>query len=509
MYFQVRLYGCTRAEGRTEDRLGRGGLPFAPDYAWSVADFAGFWGNVASHLKVYPNVILTLYDEPNGDMITYFDACDQAIAAIRNAGFTGLVCVHWGYSGDMLWVGDWVEGNHTTSNIIFSEHVYRSGGSFAWIKNPPVTLDYIRNIMNNSQGEPQGTATNFAQNAYNVPVWVSAIGAFCGYSDDEEYVSFRNTLEVLNEFGVGYCVFSATRTATEWTCLQDPTGQVFSPPNRVGQALIDATAGIVPPPVITLTLNSTVSGAGLSVNMTNSANYTNTYQLPFSPPEFAGNYTLSVPQRVTTYTHYPLQANTRDGLHNFGGITADGQGSYNFFLYTAGAYQLISGNTTVSTIYLHTKAAGNAKVAIYTAAQNQNYSKYPPELYYPDTLLVSSDSKECSAQSWNEFSIAPTMLQNGSWYFLAMKGDTNKMFSGSPMSWFGDYFSVVYGDSFPSSLGTIIGGLGVEFAIYIPLAPMITSTGTFSQWEDGSTDPLRTIELATNVTLVATYQTMP
>lgn len=240
IYFQIRLYGPTRAEGRIE------GLPFAPTYAWSVQDFVNFWANVADVMKAYPNVILTLFDEPTGNETTWFNAASQAIAAIRNAGFTGLICVHYGYSGDMLWVGDWVNGGHPTSNLIFSEHIYRSCGSFGWVSDYPTDLNSIRNFMNNSLGEPKGTATNYVQNTYNVPIWVSAIGTNNGATDDDEYVAFRNTLEVLNEFGIGYTVFSATRTGLQATILEDPTGQVFSAPNRVGQALIDAIKGTTP-----------------------------------------------------------------------------------------------------------------------------------------------------------------------------------------------------------------------------------------------------------------------
>lgn len=506
MYFQVRLYGANRTWGRVE------GMPFSPYVSWSVQDFVDFWGNVAGYLKSFPNVVLTLFDEPTGDETTWFNAANQAITAIRNAGFPGLICVHYNYAGDMLWVGDWVKGGYQTSNIIFSEHIYRSGGTFAFNADASTNIEYIRTFMSTIpyvNGMYSGTATKNISDTYNVPIWVSAIGTAYGYSDDNEYVAFRNTLQVLNEFGVGYCVFSATRTATMWTCLKDPTGQVFSPPNRVGQALIDAIAGTIPQPVYTLTVNSIIPGAELIANLTDSTDYTNTHQVPFSQSEFAGNYTVSVPNQLTTYVHYPLQANTVNGLHDFGGITA-GQGrSYNFFLYTAGAYQLISGNTTVSTIYLYTYAAGNAEVAIYTAAKNQNYSSYPLNLYYPDTLVVSSGSKACAAQSWNAFSIPPTTLQNESWYFLAMKGDTNNMFSSSQMNWFGDYISTSYGDAFPNSFGTISGGLGCEFSIYIALRPMITSKGTFSNWEDGSTNPVRNINLALNMTLTATYQTTP
>jgi hypothetical protein len=234
IYFQVRLYGINRTIGRTE------GNPFAPSVPWTEQDFADFWVNVATTLKGYDNVILALYDEPLGDQATYLRVAYQTITAMRNAGFDGIIVIHYGYCGDMLWVGDWVNSGYSTQNIVFSEHIYRSGGTFQWTDESPVTLDHVRNFMNNSLGEPQGTATNYILNTYNVPIWVSAIGAEYGATDDDEYIAFANTLQVLNEFQIGYCVFSATRSALQWTCLENPTGEIFSAPNRIGEALIDA-----------------------------------------------------------------------------------------------------------------------------------------------------------------------------------------------------------------------------------------------------------------------------
>jgi hypothetical protein len=493
LYFQIRLYSPSRAEGRIE------GQPYQPTYSWTVQDFTNFWVNVTTTLRNYQNIIYCLFDEPTGDETTWFNAANQTITAIRAAGVNNLILVDYGYCGDVMWVTDWVNGNYSLNNVFFDEHIYRGLGTFAYDNNAPVTLSYIRNFLANPPGAYYtGTGTYYVMNTYNVPIWVAAIGARDGVTDDEEYIAFANTLEALNEFGVGYVAFSATRTDTTYAVQTDPEGLTFSPPNRVGQALINAINGIVPPAVYTLSVNSTVTGAGLQANMTNTAtNYTNTYSTPFTLGEFSGNYIISMPSSVKTYTHNPL----------FGGTTIDGGGSYNFYLYTAGGYT-INSSATVSQINLYTRVAGNAKVAIYDSTMSYNYSEYPPNMKYPGNLIVASAEQYCSANTWNTFNITTTVLNAGT-YFLAIKTDTTGMLAGGERTWFGDYTRANYADPFPNTFGAIAGGLGTEFAVYIPLTPLIISTNTFSHWENGSTNPVRIINLTTNMTLTATYQTTP
>jgi hypothetical protein len=235
IYCDFRLYGCTKAEGRIE------GLPFSPTYAWSQQDFVDFWSNVASNLKDYPNVIYTPFDEPTGDYQIYFPAVNQVIQAIRVTGSNQLINVHWEYCGEISWIKNWVLGNYTKENIVFSEHIYRDAGTFAYNQNSPVDLDYVRNYLT---GTPSSviyncTGTKYYMDLYNVPIWVSAIGSFNGATDDSYYYSFKNTLQVLNEIGVGYNVFTGCRTGTTWAIVVDQ-GSIIMAPNRVGQALIDA-----------------------------------------------------------------------------------------------------------------------------------------------------------------------------------------------------------------------------------------------------------------------------
>jgi hypothetical protein len=482
IYFQVRLYGCIQAEGRRE------GLPFAPYSAWSVADFVNFWIDVATTLKDYPNVIFCLFDEPNGVETTYFDAASQAISAIRAAGANQPIAIHWGYCGDMMWVADWVNGGYPLTNIIFSEHIYRNYGTFNWNNNYPVDINSIRSSLSSSQGEPYGTATKYIMDTYNVPVWVSAIGAINGASNDEEYVAFRNTLEVLNELGTGYVDFAAFPTTGEWTPL---IGQNFSTPNRVGQGLIDAIAGIVPPPIYQITLDSNIPGTLFKIG-------DNTYSTPFTGTKFAGNYTVSMPSSIKVYSHTPLFGETT--------IRSSG-GGYYVYIYTAGPYT-INSSATVSSINLYTVAAGKAKVAIYNST-TYSYDSYPPNWSYPNDLIVASGEQQCPANTWNTFNITTTTLNSGT-YFLAIKIDTNGMITYGPaQGYVGQVIAANYADPFPNPFGTIQSQMGANPSVYIPLAPIQTATYNFTYWEDQSTNPTRTISLTTNMTLTATYQKTP
>jgi len=480
IYIQLRLYGCNRTEGRVE------GLPFAPDYAWSVQNFTDFWVNITTTLKDYPNVIYHLFDEPVGNQTTWFSVANQTITAIRAAGVNQLIAIHWGYCGDMMWVGTWVNAGYPTTNILFSEHIYRSLGSFQWNSNYPVDINSIRSCLNSTQGEPYGTATKYIQDTYDVPVWVSAVGGLWGTTDDNEYIAFRNTLQVLNEWNISYIAYTTGRTQPQGALTVSPATEVFGAPNRMGQALIDAIAGITPPSIYQLNINSNI--ALVPFNMSGNA-----YSTPFAGTRFADNYTVYMPSSITVCTHNSL----------FGGTTIGSGSSYSIYLYTAGPYT-INSSATVSAINLYTVAAGNASVAIYDST-TYPFDRYPSDWPHPNNLIVKSAEQKCQANTWNTFSFTTTQLNSGT-YFLAIKINTNGMLAGSGKLRFGQFISSNYADPFPNRFGTIAGGTGVEYAVYIQLAQIQTSSYNFTYWEDNSTNPERTVNLTTNMNLTATYQ---
>jgi hypothetical protein len=484
IYIQLRLYGCTRAEGRRE------GFPFQPTYSWTVQDFTDFWVNVTTTLKDYPNVVFHLFDEPSNPsgytMYDWFNACNQTITAIRNAGVDHLIAVHWAYCGSMTWVADWVQGGYPTYNILFSEHIYRSLGTFGWNSNSPVDIESIRAYLNSTQGEPQGTATKYMMDTYNVPIWVSAIGVSSA-TDDNEYIAYVNTLAVLNEWNISYCHYPALRTQPNGNALQYPYEfPDRSEPSRMGYALINAILGIPPPPTHQITIESTPSSIQFTINGT-------ARTTPYTGTLFEGTYAITMPPSITVYSHTPLFGNTATGAAT----------GYYTYLYTAGPYTTDS-SANVSAINLYTKSAGKARVAIYNATYYEK-SPYPSDYPHPGNLIVESAEHTCQAETWNTISIPTVTLQPGT-YFIAIKIDTNGMLSTTSKTWFGQYRTSNYAEPFPASFGTIEGGTGGEYSVYIPLAPFETSVYDFVRWEDNSTNPERTINLTTNMNLTAIYQ---
>lgn len=245
LYIQMRLYAPTQTEGRRE------GFPFQPTYNWTVQDFVDFWVNVSSTLKDYPNVMYCLFDEPTApsgyNHFDYFNACNQTITAMREIT-DQLIVIHWGYCGiNCKWIVDWITHEYPTYNIVFSKHIYRYHGTFDNDPNSSVDIDYIKSKLNYT-APPIYYGYKYVIDTYNIPIWVSAIGAYNGATDDGEYTYFVNTLTVLNEWEIGYVANGVARNAESWSLLQNAMSQNFSEPNRVGQALINAIAGTLASP---------------------------------------------------------------------------------------------------------------------------------------------------------------------------------------------------------------------------------------------------------------------
>lgn len=228
LYFQLRLWAPEQLEGRVTQ-------PYQPYSNWSVPDFIDFWVSVATELKDYPNVIFTLYDEPTGDQQTWFNVANQTIAAIRTVGADQLIVIHWDYCGSCMWMENWMQGGYPTKNILFSNHIYRVHGTFAYDPSAPTDIDYIRDFLGTKpQGDTYtGAGYRYITDTYNIPIWVSAIGAYGGATNDAEYTYFNNTLQVLNEWNISYCAYQWFRGGLPWFIG-------YHEPNRVGQALIDA-----------------------------------------------------------------------------------------------------------------------------------------------------------------------------------------------------------------------------------------------------------------------------
>lgn len=464
LYYQIRLYSPIMDEGRVEG-------PYPPYSSWSVDDFVNFWTSVATELKDYPNVIFTLYDEPIGDLNTWFDAAEQAINAIRAVGADQLIVIHHGYCGSCMWMEDWVQQGRPMYNIVFSNHIYRVHGTFGYDSHSPVDIDYIRDFLANKPTIGyDGAAYKYITDTYDIPIWVSAIGTYNGFSDDEEYIYYRNTLAVLNEWDLGYAGYQWFRQTTWFIGREQP--------NRIGQALIDAIAGVPVPSIHQLTINSNPVAVQFTLD-------DNVQSTPYSSTVFQGTHTITMLPSTNIYSHTPLFGSTETG-------SGEGNG-YTNYMYTTGPYT-VDETVTVSTVNLYTATAGNAKVALYDESGGN-----------PNNLLTYSEFTACEANSWNSLDVPEVQLSAGQ-YFIAIKIDTNEMLTGDTTAGFGKYRSHGYTQAFPDPFGEVDGGTGVEYSAYIPLAPIEITTYSFAHWENGSTDPERTINLTTDMTLTATYE---
>lgn len=504
MYFQIRLYDVNRTQGNADI-----GNPFMPvDHsawqadntvgAWwnsptetheeSVQAFTDFWLDVGNTFKNNSAVLFCLIDEPTYLSTELFPAYDSTISAMRAVGINNLIVLHYQYCGDIGWVGKYVTAGYKTDNVIFSEHVYFEGATIQWKTSgydPSITN--IRNVFNSSLPEPTGTMTNYTQYLYNVPVWVSAIGCYQGTTNDLYYVSFWNSLEVLNEMQIGYCVFSATRTSGSYAVLSDQTTTFpyTATPNRVGQALFDAIAGISPPLTYQLNVSSNVDPILYQLNGV-------TRQSPQYSTNFAGTYNVTMPSTYTAYIHNVLIGNTQ-------GEGKKGNG-YHPYVYSASPYE-INTTTTVSSVYVYVASSGTVEAAIYKVEYHPE-----PNYYRATTLVIANNTPTQCAAGWNLVTFSPTALVPGN-YCISVHADSNQMLVFSePKSWTGMNWAWNSSSrSFDANVASISDTAGTSVAVYIPTTPLLQETYYFTHWQDGSINPVRIINLSTNTTLTVTY----
>lgn len=249
IYVQLRPLTTSVAEGRTYQPIYPSTSYFGGDLETSKQGFINFWVNLATELQSYSNVIFHLYDEPTTErgntQADWFDVATRTINAIRAAGITQIIMVHWGYAGSVSWIEQWFNEGRPTTNVVFTAHIYRFHGTFEGNPNSPTDINYIRDQLGNARGYLNIIDT------LKLPLWVT-LGAYNGATDNSEYEYFQNTLTVLNEWETGYVVF-VYRQDMPWTIQE--SGPTVAPLNRVGEALVTAISpptngsnGTEPPP---------------------------------------------------------------------------------------------------------------------------------------------------------------------------------------------------------------------------------------------------------------------
>ena len=198
--------------------------------------FVDFWVNVANELKVYPNVLFELWNEPAADIDTWFSVAQQCIDAIRAIPDDHIIIVQWGYSGGLQWLRR--PDLPTGINVLYSEHIYRFHGS---LYNNGYTYDDVYDALYYDHYGWLGDYQYAVEN--NIPMWIGEIGCWIAYDPDpQEKEAFINTLKILNEWEMGYSIW-------DWfICPGRPFGVLavtdVPSPNLSGQILIHAIAGV-------------------------------------------------------------------------------------------------------------------------------------------------------------------------------------------------------------------------------------------------------------------------
>lgn len=238
------------ADTPISDVTGFSGVTWAKetDIIPDIASFATFWGTVANLLKNYPNILFEFWNEPVGVVTAdWFNATQQCINAVRNAGANQLILTQWGY-GVAYYPGQplaysikpWVDTYASklidpSGNIVISTHCYRTYDGFGrW-------SDGHRGYMVAELTE--AFTDEFLQVAQTYPLLIGEISAVSG--DVNDLIAIQNALAILNKNGVHYTLFWFF-TGLQWDLL---SGQPNYQPTDAGVALIQAIQDIqVPPP---------------------------------------------------------------------------------------------------------------------------------------------------------------------------------------------------------------------------------------------------------------------
>ena len=239
----------------------------------SVDDFVEWWRSVANELKGYPNVMFDLWNEPNPPMEawgTWLDAAQRGINAIRETGFDGIILFGWRtgvycnayedhYSSDFTlhtWLEDAIASlNDPTGNLVYDCHFYRIGGSTGMYKTADMQEKWGSNFAwdyEQIKAAMEWMGWKWAGETLNVPILMGEGGATLGWGQSNpvehqhEMTAWSNLLQILDEWGIHYVAFW-WRNSGVYRLLQHGESWV-PPPTESGQILIDAIAGLPPPP---------------------------------------------------------------------------------------------------------------------------------------------------------------------------------------------------------------------------------------------------------------------
>lgn len=241
IYVDFVLWQDAAGEGQTS-------LPYPPydssGIINSVSDFVNMWTSIANTLKVYPNVMFELWNEPNGDTAaeaSWFSVSQQCIDAIRGTGAANIIVVQWGSNAFLDFQNynpnpdgyssmDWAFSNSLedpANNILYSTHLY-SNDFFDSQNNSVSKYSYSDMLW-------AFNITGLLSFSQQHPLWIGEIGCNLWSSNlINEYKWYSNTLTILNQNGINYCgwAWAPWKTGTQWGLV---TGQSDYAPNQAGQ----------------------------------------------------------------------------------------------------------------------------------------------------------------------------------------------------------------------------------------------------------------------------------
>jgi len=213
--------------------------PNASEIIGSVDDFVDFWRSVASELKDHPNVMFSLWNEPNPPMEAWsiwIGAANQCINAIREEGFTGIILFEWRtgvycnvYSDGNFPLGvpqggytlyDWLYEaieylEDPLGNLAFDVHFYRIGGSAGQLWTDSSLEEYWNSswAYNYTQIKMCMEYMGWKWAAEKAPLICGEVGGTLGWINSDptqhqyEMEAFENVLSIFEEWDIGYIAY--------------------------------------------------------------------------------------------------------------------------------------------------------------------------------------------------------------------------------------------------------------------------------------------------------------
>jgi hypothetical protein len=230
------------------------------------------------------------------------------------------------------------------------------------------------------------------------------------------------------------------------------------------------------------------------------------HTVPYTYYTFGGPIVVAAQENVNVETHSVAFGDTDHNGSPMG---------YTAFTYACGPYNLTS-PVEINATYVYCRENGNIKVAIYNATEYE-ITGWGGTDWHPDHLLNQSVATSCIENTWNLIALPNTTLSTGI-YFIVIKLNTNLMLGGSGNppeqiggeiygynQWITQSYSAAFSDIFPQPEGA----MQYEGSAYLPTAPIVLIPYEFDHWENSSTNPIRTIDVTSNLDLIAYYEETP